>query len=94
MALRNYLQTTSKTLIRLPRIPVLKSIKLYQATISPDHGKFKDFFPYGYCKYYPTCSEYGYQAIDKYGLIVGGSLAAWRIMRCNPFSNGGNDPVI
>lgn len=45
------------------------------------------------CKYYPTCSEYSYQAIEKYGVLKGGLLAVWRLLRCNPFSKGGYDPV-
>ena len=38
------------------------------------------------CKYYPTCSQYGLEAIEKYGALKGGVLAVWRILRCNPFS--------
>ena len=45
------------------------------------------------CKYYPTCSQYGLEAIAKYGALKGGALAVWRILRCNPFSKGGYDPV-
>ena len=45
------------------------------------------------CPYFPTCSEYGLQAVEKYGAVKGGILAAWRILRCNPFSKGGYDPV-
>ena len=45
------------------------------------------------CKFYPTCSEYTKQAIEKYGALKGCLLAAWRILRCNPFSKGGFDPV-
>ncbi len=45
------------------------------------------------CKYIPTCSEYGIQAIEKYGAFKGGLLTIWRILRCNPFSKGGYDPV-
>ena len=45
------------------------------------------------CKYYPTCSQYGLEAIEKYGALQGGALAVWRILRCNPFSKGGYDPV-
>ncbi|MDO4170877.1 MAG: membrane protein insertion efficiency factor YidD [Lachnospiraceae bacterium] len=45
------------------------------------------------CKYTPTCSQYAIEAIEKYGFIKGGLLAAWRILRCNPFSKGGYDPV-
>ena len=45
------------------------------------------------CKYIPTCSQYALEAIEKYGALRGGLLAAWRILRCNPFSKGGFDPV-
>ena len=45
------------------------------------------------CKYIPTCSQYAIEAIEKYGAFKGGLLAAWRILRCNPFSKGGFDPV-
>ncbi len=75
----------------LPRKPILWLIKIYQNTISPDHGLFKAMFPDGYCKYYPTCSEYGYQVIEKYGLFIGIPKTAWRILRCNPWSKGGID---
>jgi putative membrane protein insertion efficiency factor len=45
------------------------------------------------CKFIPTCSEYGIEAIEKYGALKGGLLTVWRILRCNPFSKGGYDPV-
>ena len=45
------------------------------------------------CKFIPTCSEYGIEAIEKYGALKGGVLTVWRILRCNPFSKGGYDPV-
>ena len=57
----------------------------YQKYISPLLGKN--------CKYYPTCSEYTKQAITKYGVIRGIGLGTWRILRCNPFSKGGYDPL-
>ena len=46
-----------------------------------------------YCKYYPSCSEYTKQAIIKYGILKGLTLGIWRIIRCNPFSKGGYDPL-
>jgi putative membrane protein insertion efficiency factor len=74
---------------------VLKMIRFYQRTISPDHGLLgKILFPFGACRFKPTCSEYTYQAIIKYGLIKGALKGSWRILRCNPFSRGGDDPVI
>ncbi len=45
------------------------------------------------CKFYPTCSEYTKQAIEKYGAWKGTLLGIWRILRCNPFSKGGYDPL-
>jgi putative membrane protein insertion efficiency factor len=70
----------------LPRLPALAFIRLYQATIS-------QALPADTCRFYPSCSHYGYQAIYKYGLIKGGIMAAWRVLRCNPFNRGGFDPV-
>jgi len=75
------------------RFTVLKMIKIYQKTLSFDHGMPSVLYPHGFCRFHPTCSEYGYQAIEKYGIIKGGLLAFWRILRCNPWSKGGNDPV-
>ncbi|MCC7197338.1 membrane protein insertion efficiency factor YidD [Candidatus Peregrinibacteria bacterium] len=82
-----------KNLLSIPRKPFLALIRLYQKTFSPDHGFVKILFPEGYCKFSPTCSEYGYQAIEKYGLVRGVPLAVWRVMRCNPWNPGGSDPI-
>ena len=76
-----------------PRRIVLFLIRAYQKTLSFDHGPMRRFYPYGYCRFHPTCSDYGYGCIEKYGLLRGGALTAWRVLRCNPFSRGGNDPV-
>jgi len=64
---------------------LLGLIRFYKKYISP-------LLP-DMCKYYPTCSMYTYEAIVKYGVIKGGALGVWRILRCNPFSKGGYDPV-
>jgi putative membrane protein insertion efficiency factor len=45
------------------------------------------------CPYFPTCSTYGLEAVEKFGAFWGGLLTVWRILRCNPFSKGGYDPV-
>ncbi len=74
------------TLGNLPRIPLLALIRLYQNTVSLT-------LPENTCRFYPTCSHYGYQAIYKYGAIKGSFMAAWRVLRCNPFNPGGFDPV-
>jgi uncharacterized protein len=60
-------------------------IRLYQRLISPAFPKR--------CKYHPTCSAYAVQAIQSYGILRGSVLAGWRLLRCNPFSHGGYDPV-
>ncbi|MDD3711310.1 MAG: membrane protein insertion efficiency factor YidD [Patescibacteria group bacterium] len=80
-------------MIEIPKRIVIGFIKFYQKTISPDHGFLKIFFPHGYCRFTPTCSQYGIEAVKKYGVIYGGMKAIWRILRCNPFNKGGHDPV-
>ncbi len=69
-----------------PRWPLLALIRLYQMTIS-------QALPADTCRFYPSCSHYGYQAIYKHGALKGGLMAIWRILRCNPFNPGGYDPV-
>jgi hypothetical protein len=66
-------------------------IRFYQKILSPDHGIFKPLFPYGYCRFYPSCSEYGARAIKKYGFWRGSLKAVWRVLRCNPWNKGGID---
>jgi len=83
-----------KKILRLPRLPFLALIRIYQLTLSPDHGPLKKILPYGFCRYNPSCSQYGYEAIDRYGLILGLPRLIWRVLRCNPFSKGGDDPVV
>lgn len=74
------------------RLWAIKLIKIYQKTLSLDHGFFKFLYPHGFCRFKPTCSEYAVGAIEKFGLIYGGFKAFWRVMRCNPWSKGGWDP--
>jgi len=68
-------------------------IKIYQKTLSFDHSPLKVFYPHGFCRFTPSCSEYGAQAISKYGILKGGLKSAWRVLRCNPFNKGGYDPL-
>ena len=72
-----------KKIFKLPRKILVSLIRGYQLCISPRLGK--------HCKYYPTCSEYTRQAVDKYGIIKGSLLGIIRILKCNPFSKGGVD---
>ncbi len=70
----------------LPRLPALALIRLYQMTLAR-------LIPVSTCRFYPTCSRYTYQAIARHGLLKGALLGLWRILRCQPFSRGGFDPV-
>lgn len=70
----------------LPRLPVLAVIRVYQKTVSRA-------LPENTCRFYPSCSHYGYRAVYKYGIFKGGVMAIWRVLRCNPFNSGGYDPV-
>lgn len=65
--------------------PVLAVLRFYKRAISPNLPPA--------CRFHPTCSEYAYEAVEKYGIIKGGRLAVWRVLRCNPFGKGGWDPV-
>ncbi len=60
-------------------------IRFYQRYISPLSGPS--------CKYSPTCSHYGIEAIERFGALKGTGMTIWRILRCNPWSSGGYDPV-
>lgn len=63
----------------------LALIRFYQERISPGRPPA--------CRFQPTCSHYGHEAIQRYGLLRGGLLTLWRLLRCHPFSRGGYDPV-
>jgi putative membrane protein insertion efficiency factor len=71
--------------MRIARGAAILPIRLYQWLISPLLGQR--------CKYYPSCSEYAVQAIRGFGILRGIVLAGWRLLRCNPWSHGGLDPV-
>ncbi|MCK4540038.1 membrane protein insertion efficiency factor YidD [Candidatus Parcubacteria bacterium] len=71
---------------------LIKIIKIYQKTLSPDHGFFRFLHPFGFCRFFPTCSEYSIQAFKKHGIIKGLIKSIWRIIRCNPWNKGGYDP--
>ena len=68
-------------------------ITAYQKSISPDHGWFAAMRPHGWCKFYPSCSEYTKQAIINYGVFSGLVLAVRRIVRCHPWQKPSIDPV-
>ena len=63
---------------------LLAIIRFYRTSVSP--------LTASHCKYIPTCSQYGIEAIERFGALKGTALTVWRILRCNPFSKGGYDP--
>lgn len=65
---------------------LIQLIQFYKKFLSPLKG-------HATCKYYPSCSSYAIEAIETHGVLKGSILAVWRILRCNPFSKGGYDPV-
>ena len=67
------------------KYPLLWLIRFYRKNISPNKPPS--------CKFTPTCSQYGLEAIERFGAFKGGFMTLWRILRCNPFSKGGYDPV-
>ena len=75
-----------KELSNFPRLMILLMIKAYQKTLSKA-------LPPNTCRFYPTCSHYTYQAVYKYGALKGGWMGVKRVARCNPFNQGGFDPV-
>jgi uncharacterized protein len=80
------LRDLARTPFNWPRLFLLSLIRLYQMTLSRA-------MPEDTCRFYPSCSHYGYQAIYKHGALRGSVMAIWRVLRCNPFNPGGFDPV-
>jgi putative membrane protein insertion efficiency factor len=72
-------------LARVARAVVLAPLHLYRRVISPGLPRR--------CRYEPTCSRYAVEAIREFGILRGLVLAGWRLLRCNPWSHGGHDPV-
>lgn len=64
--------------------PAIFLLRLYKRWISPHLGT--------HCRFHPSCSVYGMGALEKHGLVRGGLLTIWRVLRCNPFCEGGYDP--
>jgi uncharacterized protein len=71
--------------MRAARSLVVLILRFYQRWISPAFGQR--------CRYYPSCSEYAVQAVQRFGILRGLVLAGWRLLRCNPWSRGGFDPI-
>jgi putative membrane protein insertion efficiency factor len=70
----------------ISKTAMLSVLRVYKWAISP-------LLPMS-CRYAPTCSEYAMEAVERYGVLRGGLMAGWRLMRCHPFVKGGLDPVV
>lgn len=81
------------TILNIPKYIVLLLIRIYQKLFSFDHSFWAKYVNYRVCIYHPSCSEYTYQSIERFGLIKGSIMGFFRILRCNPASQPGLDPV-
>lgn len=82
-----------KSIFLLPKMIGKMLIRIYQFLFSFDHSFWAKYINYRVCLHYPSCSEYTYQAIDKFGLIRGSLMGFFRILRCNPHAKHRHDPV-
>lgn len=74
-----------RLVMRLPQLVLILLLRAYRAVISPLYGPT--------CRFYPSCSAYALTAVERHGVLRGGRLAIWRLLRCNPWNSGGVDPV-
>ncbi|QQR77099.1 MAG: membrane protein insertion efficiency factor YidD [Candidatus Moraniibacteriota bacterium] len=72
---------------------LLLLITFYQKTLSLDHGLLGKIMPLRFCRFYPSCSEYARQSVERFGVFRGGYFALRRLLHCHPWHSGGYDPV-
>ena len=82
-----------KFILKIPSYIAMGLIRIYQKLFSFDHAFWANPTKFRVCMYHPSCSQYTYEAIDKHGIIKGSVMGTARIIRCNPMSKGGYDPV-
>jgi len=81
------------SVVNIPKNLALLLLEAYQFLFSPDHSWLKEKFPHGYCRFYPSCSQYCKDAIIRFGLVKGGLLGVKRIVKCHPWAETKVDPV-
>lgn len=82
---RRVLVLVARVVVRAPRYLLVGVFRLWQLLVSPTYGQT--------CRFYPSCSAYGVEAVSTHGAVKGLALTVWRILRCNPWNSGGVDPV-
>jgi uncharacterized protein len=80
-------------IFNIPKHLLISLIDVYQATLSPDHSWLKGRFPHGYCRFYPSCSQYTKESVNRFGVIKGSWLGIKRLLRCHPWAEPKLDPV-
>ena len=73
------------TLLGLPASLLILAVRLYQRTLSPDHGLLRHWYPHGFCRHEPTCSQYAVEVLQKRSLPVALMLIVKRVVSCNPW---------
>lgn len=81
------------TILQLPKKLALLLIKIYQKTLSFDHSFWANPNQFRVCLHQPSCSQYTYEAVEKFGVVKGSILGFFRILRCNPFTKNRIDPI-
>ncbi|MFO0702441.1 MAG: membrane protein insertion efficiency factor YidD [Candidatus Andersenbacteria bacterium] len=81
------------TLNRAAALPLVGLTRLYQLTLSPDHGWYRALHPHGFCRYSPSCSQYALDGLRADGVLALPRIAA-RLVRCHPWAHGGADPYV
>lgn len=92
--LRQFDRLMASHIWHLPRNAIALLITGYQHTLSPDHGPLRPLFRYGYCRHHPTCSQYAKDTILRRGVLIGVPLAAWRVLKCNPFTPVSDERIL
>lgn len=78
-------RSTFHSIWTFPRRTAIAAIRLYQATLSPDHGPLRHLYTYGYCRHSPTCSAYAMEALRNHGFVIGSLLTTQRLLTCHPW---------
>lgn len=74
-------------------LPIVGLVRLYQLTLSPDHGWYRALHPYGFCRYSPSCSQFALDGLRTDGVVALPRIAV-RLVRCHPWARGGADPYL